>query len=192
MTDNYEISLTVYRFNHYHQSTEKRAEKLSCDTFGRQNITSYPSQILTMCLQTSVCVTAGTWQSVSWPVGEGGQMDDVVLGGMKEAWRRHSQPTAQGHVRAVLSTWKKERRQGDLRHQQQNLNNHLITNKHTPSHTNTNIISRTNTLTDKTRRVSLRKCLEFCIYSFCLAQQWSLISQTMCSVALPTSLISKV
>lgn len=34
-----------------------------------------------------------------------GQMDHVVLGGrMKEAWMRQSQPTAQGHVRVVLSS----------------------------------------------------------------------------------------
>lgn len=32
-----------------------------------------------------LCVSAGTWQPVSRPTGEGGQMDDVVLGGMKEA-----------------------------------------------------------------------------------------------------------
>lgn len=58
-----------------------------------QTKTLQPTQILTrnlQDLQTSVCVPAGTWQSVSLPIKRGwgrggGQMDDVVLCGMKDA-----------------------------------------------------------------------------------------------------------
>lgn len=61
----------------------------------------------------------------------GGRWTMLFCCGMKEPWRRCSQPTVQGHARVVLSAWERERkRQSDWR-RQQNLNDCPPTPSHT-------------------------------------------------------------
>lgn len=93
------------------------------------------------CKRVCVCVC------VCLPIGRRRrrlQMDDVVLGGMKDAWRRRSQPTVQGHVRVVLSAWREEREKREAGRLKSAVNN---THTHKHARTLTHPLSVPHTLT---------------------------------------------
>lgn len=115
----------------------------------------------------TLSVPGGWWRSVSPPLRRGvfkagwGGADGRCCSGWDERTVKEPQSTnCSGSCKGCALCLRERERQGDLRHQQQNLRNpppHHHTRTHTCTLPNTNIINRTNTLTDTTRRVSLRK-----------------------------------